>query len=237
VAVLDPAAGLAFDDFHFSAPAFDGLIAAHGSPAELRLATRCACWRVDAGQPDPACMACYPFGYLWDPPMTVTVFGPGRRGLKRYEEEGAIEVGDSWFTFPSGLTPTHYSRLVLPSSRRIVDDLLTKGVEDTTRWSYVLGVQAAHYTRRVPPTGQPYTVEVVPLVPGTDFTMAGRTVQWSNPSVPDGTRYTLRLETHDEWVLFNEQDRNEAGVVMPYRWQCKKLDFLVHPRGTGVASY
>lgn len=237
MAVFDAEAATAFDDFHFSGPSFDALIAAHGSPAELRRAMRCACWDAKTGQPDPACMNCYPFGYLYDPPETITVFGPGRRGLKQYEDQGSIEVGDCWFTFPREIMPTHYSRLVLPISQCVVDDLLTKGKEDVIRYSHVLAVQAAHYTRRVPPAGPDYAVEVVPLTPGVHFTLAGRKVTWNDHTIPDGTRYTLRILTYDEWVCWNEQDRNEHGHIMPVRWQCKRLDFLIHPRGTEQATY
>jgi hypothetical protein len=234
------AAPQTFRPFHHEPAALDALLTAHGAPAALRLAMRCACWNPKTGQPDAGCKVCFPYGYVWDAAQALKVFGPSRRGMRKYEIEGTLEVGDAWFTFPVGIRPSHYSRLVLTASEVTVDDLLTKGTEDRIRWSRVVAAEAAHYTRRVPTTGHPYEIELVPLVLDgamPDLAVVGNQITWLNLSIPDGTRYTLRLRVLAEYVIWDVQDRNEAGVVLPYRFLAKRLDFLLHPRGEKAVSY
>jgi hypothetical protein len=232
---------------HCESTLFDEVIAAHGSPAELRLARPCPCWLASTGQPDPACTACFPFGYLWTAPVTLTVWGPNRKPMRRYEAQGTYELGDAFFTFPTGIRPTHYSRLVLPLSTLAVTDILTKGHEDTIRYAHVLSVEGAEWSRRTPATGAPYQRETVPLtiegrdVGTPDLRITGRTVTWLNSAIPDGTRYVVRCTTYAEYVVWEVQDRNEGGTVQPYRALCKRLDFLLHPKGepsaTGALAY
>jgi len=222
--------------FHFVPSDFDGMLSLHGTEAELRLAARCPCWNAQTGQPDPACMVCYPFGYVWDAPSTLKVFGPSRRGMRKYEMEGSLDVGDAWFTFPVGVKPPHYSRIVLTGSELVVDDYLTKGTEDRVRYSKVIQALSARYSTRDPSSGAPYTRENVTLGVGIDIALDTnmRDVLWGEPDppVPDGTRYVLRLSVRPEYIVWEPQDRNEGGEDMPYRYLCKRLDYFLHPRGT-----
>lgn len=227
-----------FDAFHFVPGQFDALLAAHGTDVALRLAMRCACWNADSGRPDPACTLCFPFGFLFDAPVTVRAYGPNRKPTRRVDTPGSFEVGDAFFTFPTGVKPTYFSRLVLPTSEILVDETLTKGSEDTIRFSHVLGVEKAHATRRNPPTGHPYVTEVVPLTLGTDFTLSGRTIVWPGGSThANGTRYVLRLRTLEEYVVWETQTRNENGQDLPWRCLCKRVDFLTHPKAPAELTY
>lgn len=235
-------AALAFDDYHLESDEHDEAIDAHGITVELRAATRCACWSADTGQRDPACVACFPFGFLFEAPESLTVFGPSRRGLRRYEAEGSIDIGDAWFTLPTGKTPPHFSRLTLPQTRLRVDDILTKGTLDTIRFDTVLAVESAHYNVAVPRAGDPdrYDNVPTPLVltgPSPDLTIAGRQVTWLNPAIPDGTRYVVRFTTTTSYVLWDVHDRNEQGEILPSKYLAKRVDFLLHPRGAAALSY
>jgi hypothetical protein len=232
--------GVALSEFHIDAGAMDALLAINGSPAELRIATPCACWDARTGQPDPGCMRCYPLGFIYDAPVTESVHGPNRRPRRRYNPEGELDEGEVTFTFRRGVVPTFGTRIAMLNATVVVTDTLTKGVEDTIRWSHVLAVEAGHYTRRVPPTGPDYDVETVPLVlagPTPDLVVVGRDITWVNVSIPDGTRYSLRFRTRPEYVAWEVRDRTEGGQVMPYLATAKRLDFLLHPRGTKEASY
>jgi len=227
-----------FDDFHLQPESFDALTRAHGTQAKFRLAMRCACWGAETGRPDPACTLCFPYGFLWDPEQDVIVFGPNRKPTRRPDAAGTFEVGDAFFTFPTGVKPTYFSRLVLPTSEILVDETLTKGSEDTIRFSHVLGVEKAHATRRNPSTGHPYVNEIVPLALGTDFTLNDRTIVWPGGSaLATGTRYVLRLRTLEEYVVWEIQTRNENGRDLPWRCLCKRVDFLTHPKAPAEQSY
>jgi len=233
MAVTNAAALDGLDEFHFEPAQFDALLEQNGTPAELRLATRCSCWEARSGQPDPACAQCYPFGYLYEAPDATKVHGPSRRGMLKLIEAGIAQLGDAMFTFKPGIVPSHGTRLVLPRSRVRESDTLTKGKEDTIRWSRVLAVEAGHYTRRVPPSGSPYVTETVPLVldgPSPDITITDRRVTWNNAAIPDGTRYVLRILTNTEFCVWDLQDRHEGGNEQPYRALGKRLDFLLHER-------
>ena len=228
----------AIDSFHFESGEFDELLTEHGTPALMRYAMRCGCWTVETGQADPACMTCRPYGYVWDAAIAMNVFGPNRRPTRRPDAVGTFDVGDAFFSLPTGQTPPHYSRFTLPTlSEIIVDDILTKGREDTIRFGTVSSVIQAHYSVRTPPTGYPYTRANTPLVLGTDISVAGRDVTWLNGAIADGTRYTIQFKAHQEWVVWEPQDRNEGGKPMPFRYLCKRLDFLAHPKATGEMDY
>jgi hypothetical protein len=243
MAVTDAAA---LETRHFDPAEFNALIEAHGADAQLRIAHRCGCWDANTGRPDPACISCYPYGYLYDPVTTVKVWGPNRKGLRHYLKEGTVEVGDAFFTFKTGMQPTHYSRIVLPLSTLTVDDILTKGSEDRIRWAWVLAVQGAKYNVRNPPTGSPYTTDPVALqIEGVgtpppvdpDIAISGNTITWLKQNLPDGTRYVVRFDTYAEYSVWEPQDRNEGGLAMPYRYLCKRLDYLTHPRSADGPSY
>jgi len=220
----------AFSPFHMEPAELDGLLDAHGAPAEIRTAMRCGCWAASSGQPDPGCDRCYPFGYVWDAPVTCRVYGPSRRGLRRYELAGTLDVGDAWFSLPTGMRPPHYSRIVLTASEITVDDTLTRGREDVIRFSRPVAVTRAHWSQRTSAPGvTPVTRTNVPLVLGTDLSVSGRRVTWIAETPPPGTRYVLQLRALAEYIVWEPQDRNEAGVALNYKFLCKRLDFLRHP--------
>ncbi len=233
----DTAAGVALDEFHLGSPNFDALLDQNGSPVLLRFATRCPCRDLDTGRPDPACTNCYPYGVLWDEPIETKCFGPNRKPMRRPDAAGEYSVGDAFFTFKTNVMPTPGSRFLLPLSEITVDDVLVKGREDVIRYADVVSVEKALCSRRVPPSGHPYTVDVVPLVIGTDIVINGREVTWLNPGLPDGTVYTVRLRARVEYLVFEPQDRNEDGKPLPYRYLCRRLDYLLHPRGQKAVSF
>ena len=227
--------GLAFDAFHFSPLEWAELLKQHGSPAELREASRCACWLESQGSgPDPGCQLCYPFGYLYAAPQSLKVFGPNRKPTRRIEAAGTFDAADAFFTFPPGIVPSIYSRLTLPLSILTVDDTLTRGKADILRFSRVLEVLEAHTSRRNPPTGKDYVVENVPLVAGTDYTINLTTgqVTWLTSAVPTGGkgRAVFHLRVIAEWILWEAQDRNEHEVQQPYRYLAKRLDYILRPK-------
>jgi hypothetical protein len=227
---------------HFSAASFDQLIRAHGVTARMRMARRCACWRLDAQAPDPACKLCHPYGFIWDAPFTTTVHSQNRKPRRGYDSDGQSETGDVSFTFLTEVIPTFFARVVLPTARVVVDDMLVKGTTDIIRWSEVLDVDRADYTVRNPPEGSPYEVENVSLkIEGKDadpdIRIEGPRVTWLNPDVPDGTQYTVRFTTHPEFVAWEIRERQEGGQLMPYTALCKRIEFLQHPQGTEQLSY
>lgn len=234
----DPAA---MAEFHFESAQFDAMLETHGTVALLRFATPCACWSDATGQPDPACRLCWPLGFLYDAPVELRVFGPNRRPTRRVDAAGEYEPSDAFFTFPTGVTPPYGSRFVLPTSQPLVHDRLLKGREDVFRYAHVSDVLAAHYIRRVSRVGAPgtYDNERVNLVRGVDYAvdLATREVTWLTSAIPDGTRVVFRLRIAAEWVVWELQDRNEGGLEQPWRALCKRLDFLIHPRGAKPASY
>lgn len=227
-----------FDAFHFDSDEFDEeLLNEHGSPAEFRMATRCACWLKETGQPDPACRLCWPLGFVYDAPEVIQAFGPNRRPTRRFDAAGSYDASDAFFTLPTRIIPSFGSRITLPLSEIIVDDILTKGSEDITRYYRVLELQQAHYVVRVPPTGHPYQNERRALVfqgVNPHITLIDRTIVW-NPattaSIPDGTRYVVRLKVLVEYLCWEFQERNENGLPLPGRCLGKRVDYLHHPRG------
>lgn len=228
---------LHFDAYHLEPSEFDNeLLEAHGTTALVRFAEPCACWMGSTGNPDPNCTLCFPLGYAYDAPIETRVFGPNRRPLKRFDAEGAIELGDAMFTFKSDVMPPHASRFVLPVSTLVVHDTLTRGKEDTFRFAHVLAVLKAHAVRRNPPTGVPYVNERVELVQGVDFSvdLATRRVTWLTNTVPTNGRVVFRLKTYAEWVVWDERDRNENGKELPRQYLCRRYDFLLHPRGPAM---
>lgn len=240
MAVTDPAAffGSTDEAMHFDGSEFDAeLLAMHGSPAELRIATRCACWQRETGVPDPSCRLCWPLGFVYDAPQVVNVFGPNRKPTRRQDAAGTYDASDAYFTLPTGVLPTFGSRITLPLSEIIVDDILTKGSEDITRYHRVLELQEAHYVVRVPPTGSPYENERRDLVftgPVPHLTRNDRTFTWNPaivPPIPDGTRYVVRLKVLVEYICWEFQERNENGLPLPGRMLGKRVDYLHHPRG------
>lgn len=230
--------GVTFDrGFHFVPAEFDDeLLEQHGTTALLRFAEPCACWDDKTGNPDPACGLCFPLGFQYDAAVATKVFGPNRKPLKKFEQEGQIELGDAFFTFKSGVTPPHGSRFVLPVSKLVVHDTLTRGREDIFRFAHVLEILQAHTVRRTPPTGTPYENVRVPLVVGDDFTvdLATRRVTWTTDKVPTGGRVVVRIKTHAEWMVWEERDRNEHDQEQPRQYLCKRYDFLLHPRGSAT---
>lgn len=238
MAVFDErAAGAALDDVHFASKEFDDLLRVNGSPAQLRVAMQCPCLDPKTGKADAACTNCFPFGVLWDPPIDVHCFGPDRKPLRRPDAAGVYHEGDAFFTFPTGVIPTPLSRLLLPLSEITVHDVLRKGHEDTLRFTEVVNVEKAAYSRRVPPTGHPYAVQVVPLVLGADISVDGREVTWHTDDVADGTMYVVRARVRVEYLVIEPQDRNEGGLPLPYRYHCRRLEYLLHPRGQKAVSY
>lgn len=240
MAIYEPASAL--DEFHFEAEAFHDLLKINGArEAMLAKAMRCGCWDPLTGQPDPACQLCYPFGFIYEEPVAVAVFGPNRKPTRRFEQLGVFDPGDAWFTFPPGVTPPFASRIILPQSVIEVDDVLTKGKWDITRFGHVVELQRAIYSTRTPASGAPYTRENVDLTwneVGADFTFAGRTVTWDVASaVPDGTNYVLKMKVYSEYICWDAQDRQEDGKPMPYRVLCKRLDYFKHPRSAADVSY
>ena len=241
MAVTNPAAmGIPFGEFHLRPPDFDDLLRRSGSPAELRFAMPCACGTSRMGEPDPACLVCFPYGVVWDAPQTLKCFGPNRKPTFRVDTAGSYEIGDAYFTFPTGIVPPFLSRITLPLSVLTLTDQLVKGTEDGIRYPTVLAVEKAHYTRRNPPTGHPYVTEIVPLTLGTDVTVDGRRLVWPPASpVPDGTLVSVRFAARVEYGVWEPHDRNEGGNQLPYRFLCKRLDYYLHPRGPAEpqASY
>jgi hypothetical protein len=232
-------AGIQFSDFHFAGAEFDGLLEQHGvRDAKLLIAMRCGCWK--DGLPDVGCKTCWPWGYVWIAPIDVALHGPSRKPLRRLEDIGMIEPGSAYFTFPTGVVPSFMSRIVLPQSILLADDALEKNVHDISRFTHVVGIEKAHYSVRVPPTGDPYEVENVPLTfdgPTPDITLSGNRIAWNNNAIPDGTPYIVLLRTFAEYLVWDVQDRSEDGKPMPYRALCKRLDFLKHPRSTSDVSF
>lgn len=237
MAVSTSSTTAAFGSFHLDPAAFDALLVRSGSPADLRIATRCACYDPRSGSPDPACTLCFPFGVVWGPVTSLKVFGPNRKPTRRQDAAGTYDASDAFFTFPTGVIPTRGSRLTLPLSVITVDDLLVKGDRDTIRYPNVVAIEAAFYTTRNPPTGSPYTVVQHPLVLGTDIAISGRTVTWINGAVPNGTPYRVRFTALAEYLVWEDQDRNEGGRALPYRCLCKRVDYLLHPRDDKATSY
>lgn len=226
--------GVALSSFHFDRREFDELLTQHGTPAELRVAKRCACWLAETETPDPACNLCYPFGYLYDAPVTLKVHGPNRKPMKRIEQVGTLELGDAFFTLPSMHQPPTYARLTLTKSILTVDDILTRGREDILRFSRVLQVVSAHTSRRDDVAGGKVAVVNVPLTAGTDYVvdLATRKVTYPGGSaVAVGGRVVFVCRVASEWILWDTQDRNENNEPMPYRFLAKRLDYLLHPRG------
>jgi len=231
---------------HFSPARFDALLARHGSPIELRFATRCGCWDDRAGRPDPGCMVCFPFGFVWDAPLLwngqpMKAYGPNRKPTRRHDAVGTYEVGDAFFTLPSGIEPPFMSRITASLSVLTVFDELVKAKQDMIRYPDVLNVDRVWYSTRTPATGAPYDRANVPLSfsgANPDLTITGRQVTWNPAStVPDGTRYIVRFQTYLHYVVWEQQERNEGGNILPSRFLCKKIDYLLHPRGTKEASY
>lgn len=240
MAVTDPTVG----GVHFDPARFDALIATHGQAVELRRASRCPCWDPRTGQRDPAHGECYPFGVLYDAPETLTAWGPMRKRGRRYEPAGELDEGDVTFTFPTGTPVPVFSRIVLPGTTLVVDDLLTKGSADVIRYGHVLAVEQGRYRRQV--SEDPYEVEAVELAiedvgtPPPDapaIRVVDRRIEWLDATIPDGTRYVLRFRTHSEWVVWEPQERSEGGQTMPYRYVAKRLDYLLHPRGEEARDF
>ncbi len=233
----EEAAAATLDEYHFKAQEFDDLLRVNGSPVRLRMAMRCPCIDPKTGKADPACTNCFPYGVLWDDAVDARCFGPDRRSLRRPDAAGLYHEGDAFFTFPTGIVPTPFSRFLLPLSEITVDDVLVKGKEDTIRFAEVKAVEKALYSRRVPPTGAPYVVDVVPLELGADIEVNGRDVSWLTSDVPNGTTYVVRMRACVEYLVLEPQDRNENGLPLPYRYHCRRLDYLLHPRGQKAVSY
>jgi hypothetical protein len=233
MAVADPSFySVPFGEFHLRPKDFDALLRRSGSPCELRYAMPCACGSTRLGEPDPACMVCFPYGQVWDAPRTVYVFGPARKPTFRVDTPGSYETGDAYFTFPTGIVPPFFSRITLPLSVLTLTDQLVKGSEDVIRYPMPLVVDKAHWSRRVPPSGHPYVTELMPLVLGTDVVVDGRRFVWPPDSpVPDGTIVTVRFTARVEYAVWEAHDRNEGGNQLPYRAICKRLDYYLHPRG------
>ncbi len=233
--------GAPFGELHFDPAEFDGMLAQNGSPADLRFAMRCACWDDQTGEPDPACMQCFPFGWVWEAPQTVNVFGPNRKPTRRVDAAGTYDIGDAFFTLPSGLEPPRMSRLTMTLSTLTVWDALLKNKEDVIRFPTVLGIDRAWHSTRTPPSGGQYGRSNLDLTfsgATPDITVTGRQVTW-NPAntLPDGTPYVVRFKTYAEYLVWEQQERNEGGRVLPSRFLCKRLDYYLHPRGTKEASY
>lgn len=230
------AAAPSLSNAQLSVAAFDNLIRSHGMPAQLRQARKCPCWRLDSGQADPACTLCRPYGVLWDDPIDTIVLSTNRRPRRQQADDGTFEAGDTPFTFLSGVVPTVMARLTLSSAELLVDDLLTKGKEDTIRYSTVLGVERADYTVRNPPTGEPYENQLVSLriegiTASPDIRVTGREVTWLNGAIADGTRYVIRFRTHPEFALWEVRERHEGTTKLPYVATAKRIEYLIHPRG------
>ena len=228
-----------FDDFHFDANAFNALLRANGTRALLRFATICGCHKADTGTRDASCTLCYPTGWILDAEEEVWVHGPSRKPARQFTEQGVVDTGEVFFTLPSTKQAPVGSHIILPDAVERVSDLLTKGSEDMIRFAHIERVERAHRIVRTPPTGSPYTNELVTLEEGVDFTIEdGRRIVWpSNSPVPNGARYAVRLLVQSEYVVWEVQSRVENGVAMPYRYACKRYDSLLHPRGEGELSF
>lgn len=233
-----------FAPFHLSPAMNDALIAAHGSAAQLRFAMPCGCSLAKTGGADPACDQCFPYGVLWDAPIDVIVLGPNRKPIRRYESGGEFETGDAFVTLQSGIMPPVFSRLTSPLSAITVDDVLTKGRQDVIRFTNVIAVQKGRYVTQVPGTVvrafAPYTNVVHDLVltgSGADVAITGRQVTWLNPSIPDGTRYVLRLTALAEYIIVEPQDRNEGGQALQGKFHARRMDFLKHPSSPQGLTY
>jgi hypothetical protein len=224
--------GVPFSRFDLRPADLDALLDRAGTPCELRMAMPCGCGTDRMGDADPGCALCFPYGVVWDPPVTVKVFGPNRKPTFRVDTAGSYETGDAYFTFPTGVVPTFLSRLTLPLGVLTLTDQLIKGSQDVIRYPTVLVVDRAHWVQRVPPVGSPYENVLVPLVLGTDVTVVGRKLVWPAGSpVPDGTTVAVRFSAMVEYGCWEPQDRNEGGNQLPYRVLCKRLDYYLHPRG------
>lgn len=240
MAIMSDSPVIEFAPYHFNATSFDKQVEDHGSLALLRIATPCPCWDSKTGRADPACKVCFPFEYLWDPPKSVKVIGPNRAQVRHLQPTGTYNDNEATFDFKTDCIPPHKSRFSIPSSVITVSDVLTKGKEDIIRYSSCLDVESVRYATRVPPTGHPYVVTPISLAfsgVSPDLTFDGRHVTWHNNAIPDGTRYTVRFRAFAEWVVWTPQDRSENDAMMPYRFKCKQLDFLLHPRGEEKLSY
>ena len=161
---------------------------------------------------------------------------------RRPDTAGEFDAADAFFTFPTGITPPYGSRFVLPISQPIVHDRLLKGSEDVFRYAHVLAVLGGHYIRRVARSGispTQYDNVRVNVVEGTDFSvnLTTRRVSWIGSAIPAGTRVVFRLKTYAEFVCCETRDRNEGGQEMPWSILCRRMDFLIHPRGPHPVSY
>lgn len=242
MAITDPnLAGPGFADNHLDPAALDALIDRSGTTATLRIATRCGCYDVRTGAPDPACMLCMPFGVIWDDPVPTKVFGPNRKPTRRQDAAGNFDASDAFFTFKTGILPPRGSRVTLPLSQLVVDDMLVKGERDVIRYPNVVAVEAAFYMGRDQPEGSEYNVVKHDLTftgSTPHLTFAGRQVTWAvGSAVPDGTVYRVRFKALVEYLVWEDQDRNEGGNALPGKCLCKRVDYLLHPRDEKAASY
>lgn len=227
---------------HLNPQDFNAEIAAHGLNVTLKRGIQCPCLKKESGQPDPGCTACEGWGYVWDAGVPVQTFGPNRQINRLFEEPGSIDLGDAYFTFPSETFVSHMDRMVLGDEIIIYSELFTKGEVNTltgatrekSRFTKILTpVERAIWSKRAPSTGHPYTTGLIELTENVDFGIInGNQVSWLGGGDPpdEGARYSIRFKTWAEYFIWAPRGRAEGSTRQPYRYLCKRLDFIRGPQ-------